>query len=196
MTKEKDQKLEDIRVEILMDSYELFSLFGIKRVTMKDVAEKAGISRSTIYKYFTSKRDLVNSLLDLQLQRVSGTIELLKDESRSFDEKLNLIMKFKHQAMQEMGDIFIQELLADGEYMGHLHKMQCKFTTGFVDFLQREKDAGNIKDELDPEFLFVLLQSLEHQLSDDRLYEYYSSIGELTIALMNVVLRGICAKKE
>ena len=50
----KEQSKEDIR----MAAWELFSQFGVDKVSMTDVARKAGVSQATIYNNFGSKEAL------------------------------------------------------------------------------------------------------------------------------------------
>ncbi|MCT4603013.1 MAG: TetR/AcrR family transcriptional regulator [Marinifilum sp.] len=58
----KNQK-EDI-IEVC---WELFFQFGIKSVTMDDIANKLGISKKTIYQHFKNKTDLVEQALEWQI---------------------------------------------------------------------------------------------------------------------------------
>ena len=53
--------------KILKTSLELFYKFGIKRVTMDDIAKELGMSKKTIYHHFKEKDDLVNTLCDMEM---------------------------------------------------------------------------------------------------------------------------------
>jgi AcrR family transcriptional regulator len=48
--------------KILKVSLELFFKYGIKRVTMDDIAKELGMSKKTIYQFYKEKDDLVNQL--------------------------------------------------------------------------------------------------------------------------------------
>ena len=58
---EKLNKLE-IRESILEASYMLFHKYGIRSVSMDDIARELTISKKTIYQYFKDKDDLVSSV--------------------------------------------------------------------------------------------------------------------------------------
>lgn len=45
--------------KILASVWELFFQYGIKSVTMDDIAAKLGISKKTLYQYFSNKKELV-----------------------------------------------------------------------------------------------------------------------------------------
>ena len=47
----KDQVIEAAR--------ELFHQFGFKKVSMDEIAAKAGVTKKTIYMYFSSKEELL-----------------------------------------------------------------------------------------------------------------------------------------
>ena len=49
---------------ILNQARTLFFLFGIKSISMDDIALKLGMSKKTIYQYFTDKQDLLSTIID------------------------------------------------------------------------------------------------------------------------------------
>ena len=49
----------DLRTRILDASLEASTIHGLKRMSVTDVAERAGISRVTLYKHFASKDELI-----------------------------------------------------------------------------------------------------------------------------------------
>ena len=63
--------MESQELEILNGALGLFRCYGLKRVTMDDVAKELGISKKTIYKYFENKADLIHKIV----QHVNSTIE-------------------------------------------------------------------------------------------------------------------------
>lgn len=50
--------------EIIKQAAEIFSRYGIKSITMDELARQIGISKKTLYQYFTDKNDLVEKVLD------------------------------------------------------------------------------------------------------------------------------------
>jgi AcrR family transcriptional regulator len=52
-----------LRREIFKASVRCFNRFGLRRATMDDVAEEAGVSRKTVYNYFDNKSVLVAEFL-------------------------------------------------------------------------------------------------------------------------------------
>ena len=53
--------------KILKTSLELFFKYGIKRVTMDDIAKELGMSKKTIYHFYNEKDELVNQLCEMEM---------------------------------------------------------------------------------------------------------------------------------
>jgi AcrR family transcriptional regulator len=68
------------RERILEAAYELFSQRGIRAVGTEEVVERAGVARSTLYRHFRSKEDLVLAFLQRREQR--WTREFVEAEAR------------------------------------------------------------------------------------------------------------------
>jgi len=49
---------------IILNSCQLFMKFGIKSVSMDDIAQKCGISKKTLYECISDKKDLITKVLD------------------------------------------------------------------------------------------------------------------------------------
>ena len=58
--------------KILLKVRELYMKYGIKSITMDDVAEELGISKKTLYQYVTDKDDLVGKFIDNEIMLKAG----------------------------------------------------------------------------------------------------------------------------
>jgi len=57
----------DPKERILVKSNELFNRYGIRSVSMDDIALQLGMSKKTLYQYYTDKDELVNAVFDIVL---------------------------------------------------------------------------------------------------------------------------------
>lgn len=62
------------RDRILEAGIEAASMFGIARLTVGDVAKRAGVSRPTLYKYFRSKEELVAAAVAREADRMVASV--------------------------------------------------------------------------------------------------------------------------
>jgi AcrR family transcriptional regulator len=64
------------RERLIEAAYELFSRRGVRDVSVKEIVARSGIARATLYRYFSSKDDLVRAFLQLREQRWTfGAVE-------------------------------------------------------------------------------------------------------------------------
>jgi len=87
--------------QILPKVYKLYQRYGIKSVTMDDVAKHLGISKKTLYEFFADKEDLVKQVL-------------LWDYDRKLDFFLQIEAK-KLNAIEELFEVYqmIKEMFKD-----------------------------------------------------------------------------------
>lgn len=65
ISKEKQQKLQEARTKQILDAaIELFDVKGYAETTIQDISEKAGISKGLTYRYFSSKKNILYSLVE------------------------------------------------------------------------------------------------------------------------------------
>ncbi len=79
------------KTNIIKKSGELFARYGIKSVTMDDIARELGISKKTLYAHFDSKNDLIELLIKESKQDLSSRIEDVEKKEYGGLEKLYYI---------------------------------------------------------------------------------------------------------
>ncbi len=60
--------MDEKRLEILERASAVYMKYGIKSVTMDDLARELGISKKTIYVHFKDKNELVRSIIQLKIE--------------------------------------------------------------------------------------------------------------------------------
>lgn len=60
--------MEERKQYIIENVGKLYLKFGIRSVTMDDVAQEFGVSKKTLYQYFADKEELVSEVIDYYLQ--------------------------------------------------------------------------------------------------------------------------------
>ncbi len=89
----------ETRERILQASHELLYKFGVRSVTMDDIAKEIGISKKTIYTCFSDKNELVTQFMQDKLNEHQQSFEyIIQTSANAIDE----IFK----SMHEMGHVF------------------------------------------------------------------------------------------
>lgn len=68
---------------ILITSLNIFAHFGIKGVSMSQIADSIRISKRTLYSYFGSKDELVCACMDFENENVSDILEEVEKQSKN-----------------------------------------------------------------------------------------------------------------
>ena len=61
---------DNVEAKILNASVDCFERFGIRRATMEDIAQTAGVSRKTVYRHFANKSELIAALVERETIQV------------------------------------------------------------------------------------------------------------------------------
>ena len=73
---------------ILLKSHELFNRYGIRSVSMDDIARHLGVSKKTIYQYFADKDEVVESVAKGHMLRQKEQFERIAMESKNAVEEM------------------------------------------------------------------------------------------------------------
>ena len=78
------------RLKIIEVAKELFATHNFLKTTMDTIAQKAQMSRRTIYMHFQSKEDILHYVIDDEAKRIIKNLEGIKTSNMSADRKLRL----------------------------------------------------------------------------------------------------------
>jgi|GEM_PF-4780366 len=99
-----------MKEKILMVAAGEMNKRGVK-FTLDHVAVGAGISKKTIYRYFTSKNVLITEIIEVALADVENQErEILANEERSFAEKLTDLMLLEPKKFGKTNDWVMEDI--------------------------------------------------------------------------------------
>ena len=93
----KEQKKESIRRSAL----ELFQNYGFKKVSVNDIAERAGVSQVTIYNHFSNKEALIRDVLQWYAMILLARYKSMMESDCPFQEKLEDIVFDKSEVVSQ-----------------------------------------------------------------------------------------------
>jgi AcrR family transcriptional regulator len=59
----------EVKERILSKAADLFMRYGIRSITMDEIASQLGISKKTIYQFFTDKDEMVQAVINLEISK-------------------------------------------------------------------------------------------------------------------------------
>ncbi len=92
----------EIKERIIAKAREQFFRYGVKSVTMDDIASELGISKKTIYLHFEDKDDIVHQLMLSEMEQDKCDWEALNGSSQNVIEKTMKSMDIFKQTFTEI----------------------------------------------------------------------------------------------
>jgi len=142
----------DVREAILDATMALIAEHGPLSVTMSQVAEKTGIGRATLYKYFV---DVEAILVAWHHRQVSHHLEQLAELCRQPGDawsRLQAVLEAFALMRHHHHDPDIAALVHRGEHIGQAHR---QLTDRLAGLLTEAAAAGRVRDDVTPSELAV-----------------------------------------
>jgi AcrR family transcriptional regulator len=142
----------DTRELIVESAFACFGKQGLQKATIVDIAKRAGISRSTIYEYFSDKAAIVEACAEHASQRFYLEMTKAMDRRSTLEDKLCSAAVFVTQARQ----VLASEKYFDEDAISLLlTKDAAVLLRECVDFfaphLSAAKLTGEVRKDLDVE---------------------------------------------
>ena len=135
----------EIQERIIQKAVELFRRYGIRSVTMDEIASQLGISKKTIYQYFTDKNQLVDAVAEKEI--LFSQESCLRDIAASSNaiHEIFHVMEFVEIMLRNMNPAMLNDL---EKYHPSGYKKFLEYKNMFLfDVIKRNLERG-IKEAL------------------------------------------------
>ena len=190
--------MNDDLKNILLKARELYSKYGIKSITMDDVAKELGISKKTLYQFVTDKDDLVGKFVDYEI--AIRQEEICKCFKIGFNaiEELFEISVFMNKLMREQNPATEHDLR---KYYPHYYQKTVstrreRMYNYVLINLKKGKKEGLYREDMNEEAIAKLYLSRSENIHVNEIFtvEEFTSL-KLFIELLNYHVRGIATEK-
>lgn len=100
----------DTKLRIQEKANDLFRRYGIKSITMDEIATQLGASKKTLYQYFSDKDELVEAVVSNTIRFAQQICEKNRDESKDAVQELFAALDFVQQIFSEMNPAMMYDL--------------------------------------------------------------------------------------
>ncbi len=188
----------DVRERILEESEMLFFRYGVRRVTMDDVAKALGMSKKTLYQYYSDKDELVAEATRAHLERERIEFDEIFCNSENSIKCLFSISQCMRKSLSEINPSVLFELK-------RFYPKSWEYWTEFKDQFIFKSIVENIKKGIEEEYfrsevnaeILANLRVMEIQILFDR--ESFPSekfnFMEVQMQLFNHFVYGIATEK-
>ena len=87
---------------ILIKAHELFMRYGLRSVSMDEIANHLGMSKKTIYQFYTDKDALVEGTIDIEIQRSKKDCANTRNQSENAIHEIFLAIDMVQEMLKHM----------------------------------------------------------------------------------------------
>ena len=195
LPKKREVKMKS---KILEVAIEQFSRYGVRTVTMEDIARLAGISKKTIYQEFKDKKDLVKETFAAVLSEDREKMCYLLENEDGVIEHLVKSSKMLRERLANKNPMVILEIQ---RYFPEAWVQFENFKEEFVmddlvNVLERGKSLGYFRSEIDSTILARIRVNQISSSFDQANFDLKGyNILELQLEMMDHFLHGIFTEK-
>lgn len=183
--------------KIIEGAEALFMRYGIKSVTMDDVARELGISKKTLYQYYTDKKVLVDKALENHLNKTEESCKIIIDQNTNPIDLILNMSSFHGMRMRNINPSLLYDLK---KYYTESWQRIVEYKFSFV-FAQMSaiidygKKLGLFREELNTPIVVKLHMAMFDLIVDRDLFNIEETPYEIIHNEMIMYhLHGICTK--
>jgi AcrR family transcriptional regulator len=100
----------EVKDRILIKAEELFMQYGIRSVSMDDIANNLAMSKKTLYQYFADKDELVEAVVDGHINEVEVDCMNCRKEAKDAIHEIFLTMEHIMEEFNNMNPMLVYDL--------------------------------------------------------------------------------------
>ncbi|WP_455628772.1 TetR/AcrR family transcriptional regulator [Parabacteroides chinchillae] len=183
-----------IKEQILLTAFDLFSQYGVKSVSMDNIAHNMSISKRTIYEFFEDKEALLIEGMELNSKHLSLYIEQLEKEPYTVMEVILLFYEELLKNARWYNKKYYDDLKKYPKALKQAEKNEAIFSDKCLALLERGKKEGVFLQDVNFKILALLAKKQAKMLCPSKIFANYS-ISEVYNTILLTFLRGISTEK-
>jgi AcrR family transcriptional regulator len=191
--------IDEKEEQILNAALDLFVKFGIRRVTMEDIAKQISISKKTLYKYFESKDAMVEALLKAKLERMEKKFNtVVKDKTLGFEEKIKMLFSFVSMNLKSFNISFVSEIQTSYPVLWErLQDFKSEAVhSSFGKVMEEGFKQGFVRQDIDPTVLVDMYSAtLRTIMTPSYILSTNYSKTDIYQMIIKIYFRGILTEK-
>ncbi|MDD4415134.1 MAG: TetR/AcrR family transcriptional regulator [Oscillospiraceae bacterium] len=151
----RERKKENIR----QAAFELFSAHGVQKVSIAEIASRAGVSQVTIYNYFVSKdgllRDVISWLLDKRLKQDTEIVE----SDMPFPQKIGIFITERTDELSGLNPGFIKSMMSEDPVIRQITEdfTRNRYIPLMLRLIEKGKQEGCINNSISNQTILLYI---------------------------------------
>lgn len=185
----------DHRQWIIDKAAEKFFGLGYARVTMDELANELGMSKKTLYKYFSSKVDLLRAVIQDFIRNVIAEQEcILNDTTLDFEKRFSELLKLLIRILSKINPALMRDVQRAAPDVWEIIEQtrQKRINTVFGRLLREGQQKAYVREDLHlPLVIMAMAATIRETLNPAALSQFPVSLIDAFETFRSIFLGGI-----
>ncbi|HWP80141.1 MAG TPA: TetR/AcrR family transcriptional regulator [Candidatus Acidoferrum sp.] len=191
-----EKRRNDKKKAIMQTALELFDQYGFDKVTVTEIAEKAHVSKVSIYNFFESKdnlrRNIIKDMLDASIEKIKTLIE----KEGSFIEKIEEYIQIRTWYYGKYSlRFFFEAVEGDSELRQYLDAFNASSKQLIMTFIGKGKHLGIFSPDASNTAIEIYIDMIQTYLTHskeirDRIERNPELVREINMLFLDGLIRG------
>lgn len=194
-----EKRTQEKKKQVLEAAFHLMnSDKGIDNLTIDEIAEHANVGKTSIFKYFGSKENLIHEVFQHFLNTMGETAREIMAQHKPFEETLIALSQNKIYHLDKMNKRFYLDLMdfytqKEDDGLTLLMQQYTKQSYSIMlDLFHSGRKEGKVDLKYSDEFLMLYFQALVEGISNPHIYQ---KILPYTAQWTELLIKGIAPSK-
>jgi len=181
-----------VRIRIVQAAAELFHAKGYRNVTLSELAARLGMSKKTLYLYFSGKEQLAEAVMELTMHGIAAKIRELTQWEGDALTKFELIFTGIKQEILKLNPLFLEDIQKFIPALWQkVEAFRGKQLSFMEELLRQAQQEGRIRD-IDPKLAAVMMmESVQHFARPDFAAKHGVGMIDVANTLFALFIEGI-----
>lgn len=188
----------NIREKIQKGAEDLFMRYGVRSISMDDIARHLSVSKKTLYQHFADKEDIVTVTCKSHLERHEGEFMSIRKTARNAIDELFHLSQCVRKNLQDMNPSLLFDLQkyhpkAWNVWLDHKNKF---IRESVVRNLKEGIAEGYFRPEMDPEIIAaVRLEMIQIAFNEELFPREKYRLPEVQMQIFDHFIFGLLTEK-
>ena len=188
----------EIKIKILKGAESLFMKYGVRSISMDDIARHLSVSKKTLYQHFEDKEEIVTSTCQSHIEGVSKEFQQIEHHAENAIEELAKISLCLKQNTEEMNPTLLFDLQkyhpkAWSVWLNHKNKF---IRESVVRNLKQGIEEGYFRPEINVDIIAAMRLELVQLAFDDQIFPTSRfKIAEVQMQIFDHFVYGLVTEK-
>lgn len=188
------EEFKAIKQHIIEGAQELFWTYGLRSVTMDDIANKLAMSKKTVYQYIQDKAELVYLCAEYQLENEFCNKQEASQQANNAIEEVLKIMEYNRQFFLNFHPSLILDLQRSypKAWKMFLRHKEEKIIKGIQENMERGIKEGLYRVDINPEVIARMRMAQVESIFNPQIFSPKTyNIGDVQFQIFQHFLYGV-----